>query len=82
MPYPNDKDVKRSEKDNQKDQDKGPFKGIALLECVPNAENGLASHEIQKKLNLSSIKLEIEDYEFSGPAAESNLLVCSSSSDG
>jgi len=29
-----------------------------LLECVPNAGNGLAAHEIQKKLNVSSTALE------------------------
>ncbi|NDH26518.1 MAG: hypothetical protein EBY35_09965 [Rhodobacteraceae bacterium] len=31
-----------------------------MLECVPNAGNGLAANEIQKKLNVSSTALEIK----------------------
>ena len=31
-----------------------------MLECVPNAGNGLAALEIQKKLNVSSSALEIK----------------------
>ena len=31
-----------------------------MLECVPNAGNGLAALEIQKKLNVSSTALEIK----------------------